>query len=87
MNGKMDGKMDEKMDGERLQLHVENGEIRMWSRKGKEYTNLYGSIADVVRRSLKDGITTCILDGEVLSWDNRKADGEGEIEPFGTYIL
>ena len=79
--------MDEKMDGERLQVHVENGEIRMWSRKGKEYTNLYGSIADVVRRSLKDGITTCILDGEVLSWDNRKADGEGEIEPFGTYIL
>ena len=79
--------MDEKMDGERLQVHVDHGEIRMWSRKGKEYTNLYGSIADVVRRSLKDGVTTCIFDGEVLSWDNRKADGEGEIEPFGKLSL
>ena len=42
--------IEEKLDGERMQMHMRDGEFRFWSRKAKDYTYLYGS--------------ACVMDGE-----------------------
>ncbi|KAL1875152.1 DNA ligase (ATP) [Diaporthe australafricana] len=85
--------MEEKLDGERMQMHVDrndNGEMRFgfWSRKGKNYTYLYGDSLDddnsALTRFLGDGfqngVVNCILDGEMIGFDPRK----GEMVTFGT---
>lgn len=35
--------IEEKLDGERMQMHMNEGEFRWWSRKAKDYTYLYGA--------------------------------------------
>lgn len=84
--------MEEKVDGERMQMHVqldEHGDYRFkfWSRKGKDYTYLYGdSINDnnsALTRHLGNafnGVPNCILDGEMIGFDPKK----GEMATFGT---
>ncbi|KAF8325377.1 ATP dependent DNA ligase domain-containing protein, partial [Cantharellus anzutake] len=67
--------MEEKLDGERLQLHKRRNEFFYCSRKGKDYTYLYGGnrsegsltpfIVDAFHSKVKD----VILDGEMLVWD------------------
>ncbi|KAL7273113.1 DNA ligase (ATP) [Rhizina undulata] len=72
--------IEEKLDGERMQMHYENGKFRWWSRKGKEYTHLYGedwngesSKGGCMARHLKDAfderVESIILDGEMVTWD------------------
>lgn len=34
--------IEEKLDGERMQMHMQDGEFKFWSRKAKDYTYLYG---------------------------------------------
>jgi DNA ligase 4 len=84
--------MEEKVDGERMQMHVqmdEDGEyhFKFWSRKGKDYTYLYGeSLNDhnsALTRHLGNtfhGVPNCILDGEMVGFDPKK----GEMVTFGT---
>lgn len=83
--------MEEKLDGERMQLHVQlvDGEYRFkfWSRKGKDYTYLYGESIDddhsALTQHLGDafhGVPNCILDGEMIGFDPKK----GEMASFGT---
>ncbi|KUJ22154.1 ATP-dependent DNA ligase [Mollisia scopiformis] len=76
--------IEEKLDGERMQLHmkpdpnVKGGrKFAFWSRKGKDYTYLYGSSLEdqnsSLTRFLKDafdpGVESIILDGEMITWD------------------
>lgn len=35
--------IEEKLDGERMQMHMTQGEFKWWSRKAKDYTYLYGA--------------------------------------------
>lgn len=84
--------MEEKVDGERMQIHVhmdEHGDyhFKFWSRKGKDYTYLYGESLDdnnsALTRHLGNafhGVPNCILDGEMIGFDPKK----GEMVTFGT---
>lgn len=87
--------IEEKLDGERMQMHMMKDESKpggfrfgFWSRKGKDYTYLYGeSLEDekgAISRHLKDAfhpdVKNLILDGEMITWDP-----EADIMvPFGT---
>ena len=48
-------------------VHVADGKVKVFSRRGTDYTDLYASIAAVVKANVN--VSTCILDGEVLAWD------------------
>lgn len=73
--------IEEKLDGERMQLHMheDNGVFKFgfWSRKGKNYTYLYGESfedqSSALTRHLEgvfhEGVRSCILDGEMIAWD------------------
>ena len=87
--------IEEKLDGERMQMHMMRDSTKpggfrfgFWSRKGKDYTYLYGeSLEDekgAISRHLKDAfhpdVKNLILDGEMITWDP-----EADIMvPFGT---
>lgn len=87
--------IEEKLDGERMQLHmIEDEEMPggkrfvFWSRKGKDYTYLYGNgfqdesaaLTRHIRDAFKPGVRNIILDGEMITWDP-EAD---MVMPFGT---
>ncbi|KAI5840233.1 ATP dependent DNA ligase domain-containing protein [Morchella snyderi] len=69
--------IEEKLDGERMQMHYQDGKFMFWSRKGKEYTRLYGSgwddgsLARHLRGAFDKGVKSVILDGEMITWDPR----------------
>jgi DNA ligase 4 len=76
----MDGNpflLDVKLDGERMLVHIEDGEVIMFSRNGTDYTEFYAPLADIIMRNVT--VPNCILDGEVMAWDN---DAESFV-PFG----
>ncbi|PFH51893.1 hypothetical protein AMATHDRAFT_74590 [Amanita thiersii Skay4041] len=67
--------MEEKLDGERMQLHKRGNEYFYCSRKGKDYTYLYGkhvgigSLTPYIDPAFDSRIDSIILDGEMLVWD------------------
>lgn len=78
--------IEEKIDGERIQLHMKNGEFRFYSRRGHNRTNAYGhsynsngSFTPFLKGFVNDNIKSIILDGELVSWN----ETEGCIEGFG----
>ncbi|VDO01270.1 unnamed protein product [Rodentolepis nana] len=75
--------LEVKYDGERVQLHKSGNNYRFWSRSGREWTASYGGSGDsnhgtLTHRLHDNGLTfashasDCILDGEMLAFDNRK---------------
>ncbi|THG99158.1 hypothetical protein EW026_g3144 [Hermanssonia centrifuga] len=67
--------IEEKLDGERMQLHKRGNEYFYCSRKGKDYTYLYGkhvgigSLTPFIDNAFDPRIEDIILDGEMLVWD------------------
>ncbi|KAF9052350.1 DNA ligase 4 [Hymenopellis radicata] len=67
--------IEEKLDGERMQLHKKGNEYFYCSRKGKDYTYLYGkhvgegSLTPYVDKAFDHRVDEIILDGEMLVWD------------------
>ncbi|KAH9932654.1 hypothetical protein B0H21DRAFT_878850 [Amylocystis lapponica] len=67
--------MEEKLDGERMQLHKRGNEYFYCSRKGKDYTYLYGkhvgdgSLTPFIHNAFDERVDEIILDGEMLVWD------------------
>ncbi|KAI0642168.1 ATP dependent DNA ligase domain-containing protein [Trametes meyenii] len=67
--------VEEKLDGERMQLHKRGNEYFYCSRKGKDYTYLYGkhvgagSLTPFIDSSFDPRVDDIILDGEMLVWD------------------
>ncbi|KAI0923774.1 DNA ligase (ATP), variant 2 [Taiwanofungus camphoratus] len=67
--------MEEKLDGERVQLHKQGNEYFYCSRKGKDYTYLYGkhvgtgSLTPYIHGAFDSRVDEIILDGEMLVWD------------------
>jgi DNA ligase-4 len=77
--------VEEKLDGERMQLHMLQDDslsggkrFCFWSRKGKDYTYLYGeglhdevnsSLTRHLRTAFASGVRNIILDGEMIVWD------------------
>ena len=87
--------VEEKLDGERMQMHMvsdnthEGGKtFQFWSRKGKDYTYLYGnglydnnaSLTRYLKEAFDERVKNIILDGEMITWDPE----QGAIVPFGT---
>ncbi|KZP16598.1 ATP-dependent DNA ligase [Athelia psychrophila] len=67
--------IEEKLDGERMQLHKRGNEYFYCSRKGKDYTYLYGAhvgtgrLTPFIDAAFDSRIENAILDGEMLVWD------------------
>ncbi|QRV95869.1 ATP-dependent DNA ligase [Ceratobasidium sp. AG-Ba] len=67
--------IEEKLDGERMQLHKRGNAYFYSSRKGKDYTYLYGahvgegSLTPHIHTAFDERIEDCILDGEMMVWD------------------
>ncbi|CEL60205.1 DNA ligase 4 [Rhizoctonia solani AG-1 IB] len=67
--------IEEKLDGERMQLHKRGNAYFYSSRKGTDYTYLYGahvgtgSLTPYIHAAFDDRIEDCILDGEMMVWD------------------
>ncbi|KAG1693107.1 hypothetical protein DVH05_023887 [Phytophthora capsici] len=62
--------MEPKLDGERITCHVKGQEVQFISRNGINYTENYApSIKPHVLSQVEPGID-CILDGEMMVWDN-----------------
>ncbi|KAL4066025.1 ATP dependent DNA ligase domain-containing protein [Scleroderma citrinum] len=78
--------IEEKLDGERIQLHRRGNEYFYCSRKGKDYTYLYGkhvgqgSLTPYIDAAFDARIDDIILDGEMLVWD----PASERLLPFGT---
>ncbi|KAJ7066714.1 DNA ligase IV [Mycena amicta] len=67
--------IEEKLDGERMQLHKRGNEYFYCSRKGKDYTYLYGkhvgtgSLTPYIAKAFDPRVEDIVLDGEMLVWD------------------
>jgi DNA ligase-4 len=76
--------IEEKLDGERMQMHMVE-DVSMpggwrfcfWSRKGKDYTYLYGegfqdesaALTRHIKEAFDPAVRNLILDGEMITWD------------------
>eukprot|EP00940_MAST-03C_sp_MAST-3C-sp2_P000867 g867.t1 len=61
--------IEPKMDGERMLVHKNGDDVKFFTRNMNDYTTKYGpSLAEWIRRCVT--LKRCILDGEVMSWDN-----------------
>jgi bifunctional non-homologous end joining protein LigD len=57
-----------KFDGYRMLAHVQAGEVRFWSRNGKDWTEKFGNLIKVLKAL---PLKTAILDGEVVVVDQK----------------
>lgn len=57
-----------KFDGYRMQLHVEGGKARLFTRKGLDWTAKFSAIAKVAAK-----LPDCIIDGEICALDHHGA--------------
>lgn len=65
--------MEYKYDGERAQVHLlADGSVKIYSRNSEDNTNKYPDLQDVMRNAVKEGVTSCIVDAEVVAYDREK---------------
>ncbi|KAJ3190255.1 DNA ligase (ATP) [Gaertneriomyces sp. JEL0708] len=83
--------VETKLDGERLQCHYEKlgkgkAAFRWYSRRGTDYTDLYGSdqssgaLSQYIMECFSERVNNAILDGEMLAYNV----SDDTYEPFGT---
>ncbi len=60
-----DAAVEDKYDGIRAQAHVENGEVRFFSRTRDEITDSFPELPDALAQLRQ----SAILDGEIVAWD------------------
>jgi DNA ligase-1 len=66
--------MEYKYDGERAQVHLlEDGTVRIFSRNSLDDTERYPDLAQCIHTAKVAGITSCVIDAEVVAWDREKA--------------
>jgi DNA ligase-4 len=64
-----------KLDGWRMLMHYDMGNLTWYSRSNEDFSNLYGkdassgSMAPIICQQINSGVSTCILDGEVVPYD------------------
>ena len=83
-----------KFDGYRLQAHIEDGEVRLWTRGGLDWTEKFG---DGVREALRNlPARTALIDGELVvenqsgvsEFSLLQADlSEGRLDRFAYYAF
>ena len=70
--------VETKYDGERIQCHLHEGDVQFFTRKGVDYTSIYGpKFSHLIKTSIN--AKSAILDGEIVVYDkiNKK------YAPFG----
>lgn len=73
---------DYKYDGQRAQIHLSAGEVRVYSRHRKNATDKFASIHSCVATAAVNGVESFILDAEIVAVDRR---GEvARVLPFQT---
>ena len=66
--------MEYKYDGERAQVHLlEDGTVKIFSRNSLDDTEKYPDLAQCIHTAKVPGITSCVIDAEVVAWDREKA--------------
>lgn len=66
-----------KYDGYRIQAHIQDGDVRLYTRKGLDWSGRFASIAKALKKSIT---TAAILDGEVVVED------ENGVSDFGMLV-
>jgi len=65
--------MEYKYDGERAQVHLlEDGTVKIFSRNSLDDTEKYPDLAQCIHTAKMEGITSCVVDCEVVAWDREK---------------
>ena len=67
--------VETKYDGERIQCHLHENEVQFFTRKGVDYTAIYGpKFSHLIKTSIN--AKSAILDGEIVVYDkvNQKFD-------------
>ena len=60
--------VETKYDGERIQCHLHEGEVKFFTRKGVDYTSIYGpKFSHLIKTSIN--AKSAILDGEIVVYD------------------
>ncbi|CAH2352145.1 DNA ligase 4 [[Candida] railenensis] len=85
--------IEEKIDGDRMIMHMKrNSEdkndmhFKYYTRRCRDYSLLYGedlkngAMSKYLRYAFHEGVSSCVLDGEMVAWDYRR----NVILPFGT---
>lgn len=76
--------IETKFDGERVQVHKDGNNIKLYSRNSNDITPIYGQkIIPNILKYVK--ASKCILDGELLVWDSvtQKFEDFGKLKTFG----
>ena len=72
--------VETKYDGERVLIHLQKRKTTIFSRYLQNSTSLYAPVICQLRAALDKNTKSCILDAELLVWDEEKEC----IEPFGS---
>lgn len=85
--------IEEKIDGDRMLMHMQRNpddkndmRFKYYTRRCRDYSLLYGedlkygAISKYLRHAFNEGVTSVVLDGEMVAWDYRR----NVILPFGT---
>jgi DNA ligase-1 len=67
-----------KYDGERAQIHIFNGVVKIYSRNMEDHTGKYPDLIEVMNRAMAKDTTSAIIDCEVVAYDRE----QGTIRPF-----
>lgn len=70
--------VETKFDGERIQCHLHHNEVKLFTRNGIDYTDLYGPKLSKLLISCVNA-QSAILDGEIVVWDKKSQ----KFAPFG----
>lgn len=73
---------DYKYDGQRAQVHLSDGEVRVFSRHRKNATEKFGDIRGCVVAAAAEGVHSFILDAEVVAID--RSQDPPQVLPFQT---
>lgn len=80
--------IEQKFDGERIQVHKNGKEIKIFSRNCNDVTDLYGDkLIPIIQQYVK--VSRCILDGELLVWDSisNQYEAFGKLKSFGKFQI
>ena len=80
--------VETKYDGERIQCHLHEGEVQFFTRKGVDYTTIYGpKFSHLIKTSIN--AKSAIIDGEIVVYDkvNKKYAPFGDNKTIAKEII